>query len=135
MFQINLKKSPNYRVSLNMVTCGCQGINQTSTVQRYRIYQLTKYVRHMFTIESTRGNLLIQMQLILACKIHIFVHFFVLESFPHSCMGLLGFKMYEWKMKSCDFYEVSLLWKVATFMKSCDFYKKLWLLWKVLIFS
>ena len=36
----------------------------------YHIYRLTEYIRHMFTTKSPRGNLLIQMQLILASKVH-----------------------------------------------------------------
>ena len=63
------------------MTYGCLGIHQSSTFQRYHIYRLIEYIRHMFTMESPRGNLLIQMQLILACKVHILVRFFVLESF------------------------------------------------------
>ena len=119
------------------MTYGCLGIHQSSTVQRYRIYRLTEYIRHMFTTESPRGNLLIQMQLILACKVHILVRFFVFESFPiHAGDCWIFFKKRcEWKMKSCDFYEeLWLLWNVATLMKSRDFYEKLWLLWKVVTF-
>ena len=123
------------------MTYGCLGIHQSSTVQRYRIYRLTEYIRHMFTTKSPRGNLLIQMQLILACKVHIFVRFFVLESFPiHAgdCWVLKGVNG-KWRvatfMKSCDFDEkLRLLWRVVTFIKSCDFYEKLWLLWKVVTF-
>ena len=117
------------------MTYGCLGIHQSSTVQRYRIYRLTEYIRQMFTTESPRGNLLIQMQLILACKVDILVRFFVFESFPIHAGDCWILKMCEWKMKSCDFYEeLRLLWNVATFMKSCDFYEKLWLLWKVVTF-
>ena len=130
------------------MTYSCLGIHQSSTVQRYRIYRLTEYIRHMFTMESPRGNLLIQMQLILACKVHILVRFFVFESFPiHAgdCCILKKVWMENeelrllWRvvtfMKCCDFYEKFwLLWKVATFMKSCDFYGKLWLLWKMTTF-
>ena len=130
------------------MTYGFLGIHQSSTAQRYRIYRLTEYIRHMFTTESPRVNLLIQMQLILACKVHILVHFSVFESFPHSCGVLLGFKKVWmeneelrllWRvvtfMKCCDFYEkLQFLWKVAIFMKSYDFYGKLWLLLKVTIF-
>jgi len=53
------------------VTYGCLSIHQSSTVQRYRIYRLIEYIRNMFTTESSTGNQLIQMQLILACKVHI----------------------------------------------------------------
>ena len=127
------------------MTYGCLSIHQSSTVQRYRIYRLTEYIRHMFTMESPRGNLLIQMQLILACKVRILVRFFVFESFPiHAgdCWILKKVWMENeelrllWRvvtfMKCCDFDEkLWLLWKVAIFMKSCDFYGKLWLLWKV----
>ena len=126
------------------MTYGCLGIHQSSTVQRYRIYRLTEYIRHMFTTESPRGNLLIQMQLILACKVHILVRFSVFESFPIHAGDCWVLKRCEWKMKSCDFYKEfwllwnvatlmksCLLWKVAIFMKSYDFYGKLWLLWKV----
>ena len=117
------------------MTYGSLGIHQSSAVQRYRIYRLTKYIRHMFTKKSPRGNLLIQMQLILACKVHILVRFFVFESFPIHAGDCWILKRCEWKMKSCDFYEeLWLLWNVATFMKSCDFYEKLWLLWKVTTF-
>ena len=117
------------------MTYGCLGIHQSSTVQRYHIYRLTEYIRHMFTMESPRGNLLIQMQLILACKVHILVRFFVFESFPIHAGDCWILKRCEWKMKSCDFYEeLWLLWNVATFMKSCDFYEKLRLLWKVVTF-
>lgn len=115
------------------MTYGCLGIHQNSTVQRYRIYQLTEYIRHMFTTKSPRENLLIQMQLILACKVHILVRFFVFKSFPiHAgdCCILKKGVNGKWRvatfMKSCDFYEMLL-----TLMKSCDFYRKLWLLWKV----
>ena len=117
------------------MTYGCLGIHQSSTVQRYHIYRLTEYIRHMFTTESPRGNLLIQMQLILACKVHILVRFFVFESFPIHVGDYWILKRCEWKMKSCDFYkELRLLWNVATFMKSCDFYEKLRILWKVVNF-
>ena len=133
---------------VNCVTYGCLGIHQRSTVQRYHIYRLTEYIRHMFTTESPRGNLLIQMQLILACKVHILVCFFVFESLPihaRDCCILKKVWMeneelrLSWKvvtfMKCCDFDEKWwLLWKVAIFMKSCDFYGKLWLLWKVTTF-
>ena len=122
-------------IKVNCVTYGYLGIHQSSTVQRYCIYQLTEYIRHMFTTESPRGNLLIQMQLILACKVHILVCFFVFESLPIHAGDYWVLKRCEWKMKSCDFYEeLWLLWNVATFMKSCEFYEKLWLLWKVAIF-
>ena len=111
------------------------GIHKSLTVQRYRIYRLTEYIRRMFTTESPRGNLLIQMQLILACKVHILVCFFVFESFPIHAGDCLILKRCEWKMKSCDFYEeLWLLWNVTTFMKNCDFYEKLWILWKVVTF-
>ena len=84
---------------------------------------------------SPRGNLLIQMQLILACKVHILVHFFLFESFPIHAGDCWVLKRCKWKMKSCDFYkELWLLWNVAIFMKSCDFYEKLRLLWKVMTF-
>ena len=117
------------------MTYGCLGIHQSSTVQRYRIYRLTEYIRHMFTTESPRGNLLIQMQLILACKVHILVRFSIFELFPIHVGDCWVLKRYEWKMKSCDFYEeLWILWNVATFMKSCDFYEKLKLLWKVVTF-
>ena len=113
----------------------CLGIHQSSTVQRYHIYRLTEYIRHMFIKESPRGNLLIQMQLILSCKVHILVRLFVFESFPIHAGDCWILKRCEWKMKSCDFYEeLWLLWNVATFMKSCHFYEKLRLLWKVVTF-
>ena len=67
----------------------------------------------MFTTESPKGNLLIQMQLILACKVHILVRFSVFESFPIHAGDC-------WISKRCD--------RVATFMKSCDFYEMLRLL-------
>ena len=112
------------------MTYGCLGIHQSSTVQRYHIYQLTEYIRYMFTMESP--SLLIQIQLILACKVHILVRFFVFESFPIHAGYCWILKRCEWKMKSCDFYEeLWLLWNVATLMKSCDFNEKLWFLWKV----
>ena len=129
------------------MTYGFLGIHQSSTAQRYRIYRLTEYIRHMFTMGSPRGKLLIQMQLILACKLRILVRFFVFESFPiHT--GIVGvWKVWMeneelrllWRvvtfMKCCDFYEkLQFLWKVAIFMKSYDFYGKLWLLLKVTIF-
>ena len=125
------------------MTYGCLGIHQNSTAQRYRIYRLTEYIRHMFTTESPRGNLLILMQLILACKVHILVRFYVFESFPiHArdcwiskrCDRVASF------MKSCDFYEMlQLLWKVVTwkgmtFMESCDFYERWRPLWKIVTF-
>ena len=111
------------------------GIHQSSTVQRYRIYRLTEHIRHMFTTESPRGNLLIQMQLIITSKVHILVRFFVFESFTIHAGDWWILKRCEWKMKSCDFYEeLWLLWNVVTFMKSCYFYEKLWLLWKVVTF-
>ena len=123
------------------MTYGCLCIHQSLTVQRYHIYRLTEYIRHMFTTKSPRGNLLIQMQLILACKVHILVHFFFFEPSPIHAGDWWILKRCEWKMKSCDFYEeLWLLWNVATFMKSCnfmkscDFYGKLWLLWKVTTF-
>ena len=130
------------------MTYGCLVIHQRSTVQRYRIYRLTEYIWHIFTTESPRGNLLIQMQLILSCKVHILVCFIVFESFPiHAgdCWILKKVWMKNeelrllWRvvtfMKCCDFDEnLWLLWKVAIFMKSCDFYGKLWLLWKVTTF-
>ena len=120
---------------INCVSYGCLGIHQSSTVQRYHIYQLTEYIRHMFTTETPRGNLLIQMQLILACKVHILVCFSVSESFPIHAGACWVLKRCEWKMKSCDFYEkLRLWWKVVTFMKSCNSYEKLWLLWKVVTF-
>ena len=97
---------------------------------------------------KSRRNLLIQMQLILACKVHILVRFFVFESFPiHAgdCCILKKVWMENeelrllWRVvtfiKCCDFYEkLWILWKVATFMKSCDIYGRLWLLWKVTTF-
>ena len=105
-------------------------------------YRLTEYIRHMFTTESPRRNLLIQMQLILACKVHILVHFFVFESFPiHAgdCWILKKVWMENeelrllWRvvtfMKCCDFDE-----KLWTFMRSCNFYEKLWFLWEVVTF-
>ena len=62
---------------------------------------------------KSMGNLLIQMELILAGKVHILVHFFVLYSFiihAGDCWGLKG---------------VNEKKRVATFMKSCDFCEKL----------
>ena len=142
------------------MTYGCLGIHKSSTVQRYRIYRLTEYIRHMFTMKSPRGNLLIQMQLILACKVNILVRFFVFESFPihvgdcwilkrwmeNEELRLLWrvvtfmkcFDFYEklWILrKSCDFYEkLWLLWKIATFMKSCDLYERWWPFRKIVTF-
>ena len=117
------------------MTYGCLGIHQSSTFQRYRIYRLIEYIRHIFTTESPRENLLIQMHLILAFKVHILVRFSVFDSFPIHAGDWWILKRCEWKMKSCDFYEeLWLLWNVATFMKSCDFYEKLRLLWKVMTF-
>ena len=117
------------------MTYGCLGINQSSTVQRYSIYRLTEYIRHMFTTESPRGNLLIQIQLIHACKVHILLRFFVFESFPIQAGDCWIWKRCEWKMKSCDFYEeLWLLWNVATFMKSCDFYERWRPFWKIVTF-
>ena len=127
------------------MTYGCLDIHQSSTVQIYHIYRLTEYIRHMFTTESPRRNLLIKIQLILACKVHILVRFFVFESFPiHAgdCCILKKVWMENeelrllWRvvtfMKCCDFDEKSWLFKNVTFfMKICDFYGILWLLWKV----
>ena len=127
------------------MTYGCLGIHQSSTVQRYRIYRLTEYIRRMFTTESPRGNLIIQMQLILACKVHILVRFFVFESFPiHAgdCCILKKVWMENvelrllWRvvtfMKCCDFDEkLQFLWKVVTFMESCDFYERWRPFWKI----
>ena len=122
-------------IKVNCVTYGYLGIHQSSTVQRYCIYQLTEYIRHMFTTESLRGNLLIQMQLLVACKVHILVRFFVFESFPIHAGDCWILKRCEWKMKSCDFYEeLWLLWNVATFMKSCDFYERWRPFWKIVTF-
>ena len=85
--------------------------------------------------KKSKGNLLIQMQLILSCKVHILVCFIVFESFPIHAGDCCIYKRYEWKMNSCDFYEeLWLLWNVATLMKSCDFYEKLQFLWKVVTF-
>ena len=116
-------------VRVNCVTYGCLGIHQSSTVQRYHIYRLTEYIRHMFTMESPRGNLLIQMQLILACKVHILVHFFVFESFPIHAGDC-------WILKKVwmEIEELRLLWRVVTFMKCWNFYERLWILWKVATF-
>ena len=117
------------------MTYRCLGIHQSSTVQRYHIYRLTEYIRHMFTTESPRGNLLIQMQLILACKVHILVCFFVFESFPIHAGDCWILIWCERKIKSCNFYEeLWLLWNIATLKKSCEFYEKLWFLWKVVTF-
>ena len=114
---------------VNCVTYGCLGIHQSSTVQRYHIYRLTEYIRHMFTTESPRRNLHIQMQLILACKVHILVRFFVFESFPIHAGDCLILKKVWMKNE-----ELRFLWRVVTFMKCCNFYEKLWLLWKVVTF-
>ena len=111
------------------MTYGCLGIHQSSTVQRYRIYRLIGYIRYMFTTKSPRGNLLIQMQLILACKVQIFVQFFVFESFPVHAGDCWILKKVWMKNE-----ELRLLWRVVTFMKCCDFYEKLLLLWKVVTF-
>ena len=54
---------------VDCVTYGCLGIHKSSTVQRYQIYRLIEYIRHMFTTESSKGNLLIQMRLILFVQI------------------------------------------------------------------
>ena len=113
--------------------------HQSSTVQRYRIYRLTEYIRHMFTTESPRGNLLAINSYLWSTHT---CSFLCLRVIPHSCRGLLDFKKgvnEKWRvvtfMKSCDFYEMlRLWWKVVTFMKSCNFYEKLWLLWKVVTF-
>ena len=78
----------------------------------------------MFTTESLRGNLLIKMQLILACKVNILVRFFVFESFPIHVGDCWILK--RWMENE----ELRLLWRVVTFMKCYDFYEKLWLLWK-----
>ena len=75
------------------------------------------------------------MQLILICKVHILVRYFLLNTFPIHAGDFWVLKKWEWKMKSCDFYEeLWLLWNVATLMKSCDFYEKLQFLWKVVTF-
>ena len=59
------------------------GIHQRSTVQRYLIYRLTEYIRHMFTTKSLKGNLLIHMQLNFTYKAHMFFHAYVLTiAFP-----------------------------------------------------
>ena len=85
--------------------------------------------------EKSKGNLLIQMQLILVCEVHILVRFPIFESFPIHAGDCWVLKRCEWKIKCCDFYKkLWFLWKVATFMKSCDFYGKLWFLWKVTTF-
>ena len=131
------------------MTYGCLGIHQSLTVQRYRIYRLTEYIRYMFTTESLKGNLLIQMRLTFTYKTHKFFHAYVLNnSLPHSCGGLLGFKgvNMKWRvvtlLKSCDYVEgLWTLWKVVSFLKSydrlkgCAFSKVLWPFWKVIFFS
>ena len=111
------------------MTYGCLGIHQSSTFQRYHIYRLIEYIRHIFTTESPKGNILIQMQLIVACKSTHTFPFLCLRVIPHSCGGLLDFEN-VWMENE----ELRLLWRVVTFMKCCDFYEKLWLLWKVATF-
>ena len=118
----------------------------TPKIDDSKIYRLTEYIWHMFTTESLRGNLLIHMQLILACKVHILVCFSVFESFPIHAGDYWVLKRCEWKMKvvtfmkSCDFYEklwlekLWLLWKVVTFMKSDDLSKRLWLFQRFVTF-
>ena len=71
----------------------CLGIPKSSTVQRYQIYRLTKNTRHMFTIESSKGNLLTQMRLILICRSHKFLYNIAI---PHSCGGFLGLVDKKW---------------------------------------
>ena len=113
----------------------CLGIHQSSTVQRYQIDRLTEYIRYMFTMESSKGNPLIQRQSILNYESHSF-----------SCI-LLGFKGVnrKWRvvtlLKSCDYVEgLWTLWKVVSFLKDCDrlkgyaFSKVLWPFWKVVFF-
>ena len=50
---------------------------QSSTVQKYQIYRLTEYIRYMFTTESLKGNLLIQMWLTFTYKTHMYFHAYV----------------------------------------------------------
>ena len=128
----NSKNHKWYR--FNCVTYGCLGIYQRLTVQRYHIYRFDRVYPTYVHYEKSKGNVLIQMQLILACKVHIVVYFFVLGSFSiHAgdCWVLKGvngkwrvvtfMKSYVTLMKSCDFYE--RWWpfqKIVTFPKICD---------------
>ena len=70
------------QLMVNCVTHSCLGIHQSSTVQTYHIYRVTDYIRLMFTTKSLRGNLLIQMQLILANKVHIYLWIHMQYPFP-----------------------------------------------------
>ena len=116
------------------MTYGCLVILKSSSVQRYCISWLTKYIWHIFTMESFRENLLIEIQLIIGCKVHILVRFFVFDSFPIHAGGF-GFWEVWIKIFSCDFYdELSLWWKVTTFIKSYDFYNRRWPLKTIVIF-
>ena len=79
----------------------CLGIHQSSTVQTYQIYRLTEYIRYMFTMESLKGNLLIQIRLTFTYKTHRFYFSCICfnNRLPHSCGGLLGFTKCEWEKK------------------------------------
>ena len=71
--------------------------------QRYQIYRLTEYMRYMFTMESLKGNLLIQIRLTFTYKTHKFFSCICFNnSLPHSCGGLLGFSKCEWEKKRED---------------------------------
>ena len=84
----------------------------------------------MFTKKSPRGNLFINMQSILACKIHILVCFIVLKSFPIHTRDLWVLKGVYGKLKVANFMKSCLLCKVASFVQSCDLYEMLQILEK-----
>ena len=87
------------------------GIHQSSMVQRYQIYQLTEYIWYMFTTESLKGNLLIQMQLTLAYESHNFSCICFNNSLPHSCGGLLGLASVNGKRNERIWKVRELLWR------------------------
>ena len=53
---------------------------------------MAEYIRHMFTMESPRGKLLIQMQKNIAFKVQIPLHFIVLDSLPINAVNYLVVK-------------------------------------------
>ena len=124
------------------MTYSCLGIHKSSTVQRYRIYRLTKYIRHMFTTENPRETYLSRWNEFLIVK---YTYWFVSLCSSHSpfMRGIVVFLKKgvngKWRvatfMKSCDVYEkLRLIWKMMTVMESCDFYERWRHFWKIVTF-
>lgn len=79
--------------------------------------------------ESSKGNILILIQLILAFKVCTLVLFFILDSFPIHKGDCCIFKRVERKLRLATFLKTcDLNKKIETYMNKCDFYEKLLLL-------